>query len=132
MVNCIFCQPQPYVLENDLAAAFFDIRPVSQGHLLIIPKKHYPTFFDVPDADRQAMMTLMAQAKGYLDDRYHPDGYNIGVNVGRDAGQTVMHCHVHLIPRYHGDVPNPRGGIRKMLPNAPEEPHVADEENFMA
>lgn len=130
MTKCIFCEQRPFVLENELAGAFFDIRPVSQGHMLIIPKKHYPTFFDVPQSDRDAMLALMTRAKAYLDDRYQPDGYNIGVNVGPMAGQTVMHCHIHLIPRYRGDVPNPRGGIRKMLPNAPEEPHSEDEENF--
>lgn len=127
MARCIFCQPQPYVLENESAAAFFDIRPVSKGHLLIISKRHYPTFFDVLPDDRDAMLALMDQAKVYLDAKYHPDGYNIGINVGPEAGQTVMHCHIHLIPRYHGDVPDPRGGIRKMLPNAPEKTD-ADEE----
>ncbi|MFC6165484.1 HIT family protein [Lactiplantibacillus dongliensis] len=116
MKACLFCAPRPYVLENDLAAAFFDIHPVSRGHLLIIPKHHYATYFDVPTADQQAMMALLKQAKGYLDARYQPDGYNIGINVGAAAGQTVMHCHLHLIPRYHGDVPDPTGGIRKMLP----------------
>ncbi|MFC6200941.1 HIT family protein [Lactiplantibacillus nangangensis] len=116
MTDCIFCQPQPYVLENELAAAFFDIHPVSRGHLLIIPKHHYATYFDVPAADRQAMAALIDDAKDYLAAHYQPDGYNIGINVGAAAGQTVMHCHVHLIPRYHGDTPHPEGGIRKMLP----------------
>ncbi|MFC6182352.1 HIT family protein [Lactiplantibacillus daowaiensis] len=116
MTTCLFCQRQPYVLENDLAAAFFDIHPVSRGHLLIIPKQHYPTYFDVPAPDLAAMQALLMQAKAYLDQRYHPAGYNLGINVGATAGQTVMHCHVHLIPRYPGDVPDPTGGIRKMLP----------------
>lgn len=116
MKACIFCQPQPYVLENDRAAAFYDIHPVSRGHLLIIPKTHYPTYFDVPAADREAMLALLTEAKALLDSQLQPDGYNIGINVGATAGQTVMHCHIHLIPRYHGDTPDPRGGIRKMLP----------------
>lgn len=118
MSTCLFCQPQPYVLTNDLAAAFLDIHPVSPGHLLIIPKQHYATFFDVPAAERNAMFELVTQAKAWLDERYQPDGYNLGINVGPEAGQTVMHCHIHLIPRYHGDVPDPTGGIRKMLPSA--------------
>jgi len=117
MMDCIFCQQQPYVLENARAAAFFDIKPVSLGHLLIIPKQHYATFFDVPQVDKQAMADLIDLAKTYLDERYRPDGYNIGINVGAAAGQTVMHCHVHLIPRYHGDSPHPEGGIRKLLPS---------------
>lgn len=121
MQDCLFCQPRPYVLENERAAAFFDINPVSLGHLLIIPKQHYATYFEVPAADRAAMADLIETAKTYLDDRYHPDGYNIGINVGAAAGQTVMHCHVHLIPRYHGDTPHPEGGIRKLLP--PEKLH---------
>ncbi|AYJ42733.1 HIT family protein [Lactiplantibacillus pentosus] len=116
-MTCIFCQPQPYVLENDLAAAFYDLHPVSPGHLLIIPKAHYATYFDVPETTRTAMLTLLDQAKVMLDEARHPDGYNIGINVDAAAGQTVMHCHIHLIPRYHGDVPNPAGGIRKMLPH---------------
>ncbi|AGE40188.1 HIT family protein [Lactiplantibacillus plantarum] len=114
---CIFCQPLPYILENDLAAAFFDKKPVSRGHLLIIPKAHYATYFDVPTATRNAMLALLTQAKAYLDAHNHPDGYNIGINVDPAAGQTVMHCHLHLIPRYQGDVPDPAGGIRKMLPD---------------
>ncbi|MGQ2382842.1 HIT family protein [Lactiplantibacillus plantarum] len=114
---CIFCQPLPYILENDLAAAFFDKKPVSPGHLLIIPKAHYTTYFDVPTATRNAMLALLTQAKAYLDAHNHPDGYNIGINVDPAAGQTVMHCHLHLIPRYQGDVPDPAGGIRKMLPD---------------
>jgi len=126
-MTCVFCQPLPLVLENDLAAAFFDKHPVSPGHLLIIPKRHYPTFFDVPTVERDAMFALLETAKGYLDNRYHPDGYNIGINVEPAAGQTVMHCHLHLIPRYQGDVPDPRGGIRKMLPKGVDAPGLNKE-----
>ncbi|BDZ31696.1 HIT family protein [Lactiplantibacillus brownii] len=116
MSDCIFCQPRPYVLENARAAAFFDNHPVSLGHLLIIPKQHYATYFEVPAADRAAMATLLDEAKVYLDGQYQPDGYNIGINVGPAAGQTIMHCHIHLIPRYRGDILHPEGGIRKLLP----------------
>jgi len=126
-MTCVFCQPLPLVLENDLAAAFFDKHPVSRGHLLIIPKRHYPTFFDVPTVERGAMFALLETAKSYLDERYHPDGYNIGINVEPAAGQTVMHCHLHLIPRYQGDVPDPRGGIRKMLPKGVDVPGLNKE-----
>ncbi|WP_082137349.1 HIT family protein [Lactiplantibacillus herbarum] len=126
-MTCVFCEPLPLVLENDLAAAFFDKHPVSPGHLLIIPKRHYPTFFDVPTVERDAMFSLLEQAKSYLDERYHPNGYNIGINVEPAAGQTVMHCHLHLIPRYQGDVPDPRGGIRKMLPKGVDAPGLNKE-----
>ncbi|ERK44550.1 HIT family protein [Levilactobacillus brevis] len=116
--NCIFCQKTAVVLENDLAKAFWDIHPVRKGHLLVVPKQHYATYFDVPPVTRQAMDALVFAAKDLLDTRYAPAGYNIGINSGAAAGQTVMHAHIHVIPRYIGDVRDPRGGIRKMLPHA--------------
>lgn len=116
--NCIFCQKTDIVLENDLAKAFWDLHPVRVGHLLIVPKQHYATYFAVPRATRAAMEDLLDQAKTFLDQKYQPAGYNIGINTGAAAGQTVMHAHIHLIPRYAGDVKDPRGGIRNMLPAA--------------
>lgn len=116
--DCIFCQKTAVVLENDLAKAFWDIHPVRKGHLLVVPKQHYATYFDVPPVTRQAMDALVFAAKDLLDTRYAPAGYNIGINSGVAAGQTVMHVHIHVIPRYTGDVRDPRGGIRKMLPHA--------------
>jgi len=116
--DCIFCQKSDIVLENELAKAFWDIHPVRQGHLLIVPKQHYVTYFDVPAETKQALDALLLMGKALLDERYHPAGYNIGINVNPAAGQTVMHAHIHLIPRYQGDVKDPRGGIRKMIPRA--------------
>ncbi|MFC6289313.1 HIT family protein [Levilactobacillus angrenensis] len=116
--DCVFCQKSEIVLENDLAKAFWDIHPVRRGHLLIVPKQHYATYFDVPATTRQAMDDLTFQAKALLDEKFAPAGYNIGINVDAAAGQTVMHAHIHLIPRYVGDVKDPRGGIRKMIPRA--------------
>ncbi|HIW72360.1 MAG TPA: HIT family protein [Candidatus Levilactobacillus faecigallinarum] len=116
--DCIFCTKDDVLLENDLAKAFWDLHPVRKGHLLVVPKQHYATYFDVPAATRVAMDQLVDQAKAYLDQRYQPAGYNLGINVGAAAGQTVMHAHIHLIPRYTGDVKDPRGGIRKMIPAA--------------
>ncbi|HJE86434.1 HIT family protein [Levilactobacillus brevis] len=116
--DCIFCQKSEIVLENDLAKAFWDIHPVRKGHLLIVPKQHYATYFDVPVATKQALDELMMAGKHLLDERYQPAGYNIGINVNPAGGQTVMHAHIHLIPRYTGDVKDPRGGIRKMIPHA--------------
>lgn len=116
--DCIFCTKDDILLENDLAKAFWDLHPVRKGHLLVVPKQHYATYFDVPAATRVAMDQLVDQAKAYLDQRYQPAGYNLGINVGAAAGQTVMHAHIHLIPRYTGDVKDPRGGIRKMIPAA--------------
>lgn len=116
--DCVFCQKTDLVLENELAKAFWDLHPVRKGHLLIVPKAHYATYFDVPVKTRQAMDDLLFQAKAFLDQTYHPAGYNVGINVNPAGGQTVMHAHVHLIPRYVGDVKDPRGGIRRMIPAA--------------
>ncbi|WP_143461980.1 HIT family protein [Levilactobacillus enshiensis] len=116
--DCIFCQKDELVLENELAKAFWDLHPVREGHLLIVPKQHYTTYFDVPAETRQAMDALTFVAKAFLDKKFHPAGYNIGINVNAAAGQTIQHAHIHLIPRYEGDVKDPRGGIRKMIPRA--------------
>lgn len=116
MPQCIFCNlPKEKVIdENDLAVAFYDAYPVNEGHVLIIPKRHVETYFDATQDEKNAISLLLAKAKEKLDERFHPDGYNIGVNVGAAAGQTIFHLHVHLIPRYAGDVPDPRGGVRKI------------------
>ena len=86
------------------------------GHLLLIPFRHIPTLFEATDEEQAALLALVREAKDLLDDRFRPDGYNIGVNVGTAAGQTVMHLHVHVIPRYAGDMEDPRGGVRGVIP----------------
>ena len=117
-LTCPFCNPSPedIVLENDLCYARYDKYPVSPGHLLLIPFRHIPTLFDATDDEQAALLALVREAKTLLDGRFHPDGYNVGVNVGAAAGQTVMHLHVHVIPRYAGDVEDPRGGVRGAIP----------------
>ncbi|KRL97086.1 diadenosine tetraphosphate (Ap4A) hydrolase [Liquorilactobacillus satsumensis DSM 16230 = JCM 12392] len=116
--DCIFCKKDQneYILENELVAAFWDLNPVSQGHLLFIPKVHRETFFELSDVEILAMKQLLHAGRRMLTKKFNPAGFNIGVNVGEAGGQTVMHCHFHLIPRYIGDDPNPAGGIRKLLP----------------
>lgn len=114
--DCIFCNHRGKVLENDLALAVYDAFPVAPGHMLIIPKRHFPSFFDASEDEREALFELVHDARILLDQRYHPDGYNIGVNVGKAAGQTIMHAHIHLIPRRFGDVTDPRGGVRAVIP----------------
>lgn len=116
---CPFCTlpSDQIVLENDRAKAFFDKYPVQNGHLLVIPKRHVETYFDASEEEMTAIHQLIHRGKEIIDKDYHPDGYNIGVNVGEYGGQTVMHLHVHLIPRYKGDIEDPRGGIRKAIPN---------------
>jgi diadenosine tetraphosphate (Ap4A) HIT family hydrolase len=121
-LNCVFCTipADRIVISNDLAFAIYDGFPVSEGHLLIIPKRHFPDFFDATMEEKQALFEILNQAKQLVNERFHPDGYNIGVNVGETAGQTVMHLHIHLIPRYKGDVENPRGGVRGVIPKRKE------------
>ncbi len=91
--------------------------PVSPGHSLVIPHRHVGSFFELLDAERNDLLTLLDQAKQTLDELHQPDGYNIGINDGVAAGQTVAHLHIHLIPRYQGDLPDPRGGVRWVIPD---------------
>ncbi len=116
MKNCVFCQkPQSEIIcENQLAKAFYDQYPVNQGHVLITPKRHVETFFDASPEELSAINDLIFNVKEILDQKYQPAGYNIGVNVNLAGGQTIFHLHFHVIPRYSGDVENPRGGIRKI------------------
>lgn len=116
MTGCPFCDTADAVLENALAYARFDKYPVTPGHLLLLPRRHVASFFDTTPAEQAALLALAADAKRLLDARHAPHGYNIGINIGEAAGQTVMHVHVHLIPRYRGDVENPRGGVRGVIP----------------
>lgn len=102
--------------ENDLAFALPDGYPVSPGHALVIPKRLVATWFDATRAEQLAMLELVDRVKADLDARLAPDGYNLGLNVGVAAGQTVMHLHLHVIPRYAGDVADPRGGVRHVIP----------------
>ena len=115
---CPFCNPSEdeTVLANDLCYARYDKFPASPGHLLLIPFRHVANLFDATDAELTALLALVREGKAFLDGRFHPDGYNVGVNVGEAAGQTVMHLHVHVIPRYDGDVKDPRGGVRGAIP----------------
>jgi diadenosine tetraphosphate (Ap4A) HIT family hydrolase len=116
MSDCPFCDNAESVLSNTLAYARFDRFPVSPGHLLILTRRHVADLFDASAAEQAALVDLIGAAKALLEERFRPDGYNIGVNVGAPAGQTIMHLHVHLIPRYLGDVENPRGGVRAVIP----------------
>ena len=116
--SCPFCAiPRDQVLiEHPLALAKRDGYPVSKGHTLIIPRRHVASFFETTEEERRAMLKLLDEAKAMLDREHKPDGYNIGINNGSAAGQTVMHLHMHLIPRYAGDRPDPRGGVRWVIP----------------
>ena len=114
---CLFCNPGKKVLENSLAYARFDDYPVSPGHLLIMPFRHMSDYFETTLAEKHAMLELIEAAKLLLDSEHDPDGYNLGINCGAAAGQSVPHVHYHLIPRYQGDMENPRGGVRGVIPD---------------
>ena len=119
-INCPFChlsQHVEIVYETENCIAFYDGYPVSPGHVLIIPKRHVASYFNLSDDERKAMNQMLFTVKQKLDERFHPDGYNIGINVGEHAGQSIFHCHMHLIPRYKGDVQNPKGGVRGVIPS---------------
>jgi diadenosine tetraphosphate (Ap4A) HIT family hydrolase len=116
---CPFCTLDPHriVAEDELAVAYRDGFPVSLGHSVIIPRRHFATLFEATEAEHLALFKMLAQAKGILDRLHQPDGYNIGINHGQAGGQSVPHLHIHLIPRYRGDKEDPRGGVRWVLPD---------------
>lgn len=115
--ECIFCRPQREILaKNELAIAVFDTYPVSPGHSLIVPLRHAATIWDLGADEYDACFSLVRDLKPILEARFKPDAFNVGVNCGEAAGQSVWHAHIHVIPRYKGDNPNPRGGVRNVIP----------------
>jgi diadenosine tetraphosphate (Ap4A) HIT family hydrolase len=112
---CELCAPREVILENALAYVRYDSNSLSRGHVLVIPKRHVASFFDMTTEEQAAVLALLNSAECSIQEQHSPDGYNIGVNIGKAGGQSRMHVHVHLIPRYAGDVPDPRGGIRCVL-----------------
>ncbi len=120
MRPCPFCErvdAGDVTAENALAAAFPDGFPISPGHTLIVPKQHEADFFALSIEEQEAIHALARVEKERLAGRYEPTAFNVGVNVGADAGQTVGHAHMHLIPRYTGDIEDPRGGVRWIIPD---------------
>ncbi|MBT8555879.1 HIT family protein [Polynucleobacter sp. MWH-Creno-3A4] len=118
-LNCPFCTlPKERIfLSNEFGYAIRDGFPVSTGHTLIVPKRHIPSWFETTNEESQGLLKLLSLAKEMLDDELNPDGYNIGINDGPTAGQTVPHLHIHLIPRYQNDQEDPRGGVRWVIPS---------------
>ena len=115
MSGCELCEPAEVVIENDLAYARYEGNSLSRGHVIVVPRRHVADFFDMDGMEQAAVLQLLNRVRVLVQKEHSPDGYNIGVNVGKAAGQTRMHVHLHLIPRYAGDVPDPRGGIRCVL-----------------
>ena len=116
---CPFCQrltDGALVAQNALAAAFLDSYPLNDGHCLIVPRRHEPDFFALTAEEQAAVWALADDVRRNIETARTPDGYNVGLNVGAAAGQTIAHAHVHVIPRYQGDVADPRGGVRWIIP----------------
>ena len=117
---CLFCDSKKSGIahENDLAYASYDSYPVSDHHCLIIPKRHIKDYFDMTNDELIACNDLIQIVKNeILNKDVNVKGFNIGTNAGKIAGQSILHCHIHLIPRREGDVDNPQGGVRSVIPN---------------
>ena len=118
--SCPFCNPdseRELIVESATAYSIYDKFPVNDGHALIIPKKHCADYFELTFREQSACMFMLNRVKHIVSKKFNPDGFNVGMNVNVAAGQTVSHVHIHLIPRYKGDVKNPRGGIRNIIPS---------------
>ena len=115
--GCRFCRPDgdDIVARNALCYARWDRYPVSKGHLLLIPFRHTADYFSLTREEKEAITDLIEECREILEENFHPDGYNIGFNIGKTAGQSIMHCHCHFIPRYKGDTDNPKGGVRRVV-----------------
>lgn len=117
--NCPFCNAEAereLIVESATAYAIFDKFPVNKGHALIIPKKHCSNYFELTFKEQSACMFMVNTVKQIIEKQFNPDGFNVGININEAAGQTVPHVHIHLIPRYKGDVQEPRGGVRGVIP----------------
>ena len=112
-----FLDNRERLFENEIGFVIYDGYPVSKGHCLIIPNRVYPDYFESTPEEIKGLNELIFMTKEFLDKEYKPSGYNIGVNCGEDSGQTVFHLHIHIIPRYKGDVEDPRGGVRGVIPS---------------
>lgn len=115
-MQCPFCHPEKIIQENELAYAIYDKYPVSPGHALIITKRHVAEVFDATREEENALWRLVKAVKNEICEKYDPDGWNIGINCGEASGQTIPHLHIHLIPRYKGDMEEPEGGVRGVIP----------------
>ena len=119
-MDCPFCiriAKSEIIIGNELAVALFDGYPVSPGHSLIVPRRHIADLLDLTQEEQTAIWALVAPVRQNIEEGHSPDGYNIGCNIGTAGGQTVPHAHLHVIPRYSGDVQDPRGGIRWIIPS---------------
>ena len=116
--GCPFCPPPKERIfhEGELVLGLWDGFPVSPGHALLVPRRHVAGWFEASEAERRELTDAIAFARAAIAERHRPDGFNVGMNLGAAAGQTVPHLHLHVIPRYEGDVDDPRGGVRWVVP----------------
>ena len=114
-MDCELCKPTDPLLETERAYVQFERDSLSPGHVIVVPRRHVADFFEMHVSEQEAVSQLLREAHTYITERFSPDGFNVGVNVGKAAGQNRMHVHVHLIPRYAGDVADPNGGVRAVL-----------------
>lgn len=118
MEPCIFCNPKREILvEDSHAIAIFDGHPVARGHALVLPRRHVASIWELEAEEYAACFLLVRAVRALIEARFAPDAFTVGANCGEAAGQTVAHAHIHVIPRYRGDVPNPRGGVRNVVPH---------------
>ena len=115
--NSPFLEKKERLLENEVGFVIYDGYPVSKGHCLIVPHRVYSDYFESTNEEVIGLQKLVLETKKILDEKFQPDGFNVGINSGETGGQTVPHVHIHLIPRYKGDMENPRGGVRGVIPS---------------
>jgi ATP adenylyltransferase len=116
-MGCIFCHlDRPILAETRLSIGFLDSFPVSNGHALVVPRRHVVSLWEMTTEEYTDAFNLVRQVKDVLQKKFEPQGFNVGVNCGEAAGQSVFHAHIHVIPRYTGDVPSSRGGVRNIIP----------------
>ena len=132
IIDCPFCNfgEIEVLYQNEHAIAFRDRFPVSKGHTLIVPKQHVVSLFNLSSEVQQSIWAFVAEIRHHISVELHPDSFNIGINDGWAAGQTVPHAHIHVIPRYKGDVPDPKGGIRWVIPKKADYWHVQEPNHF--
>ncbi|MEM7196646.1 MAG: HIT domain-containing protein [Pseudomonadota bacterium] len=116
--DCRFCRSKSdrVFIRGELGFAAWDRHPANPGHFLVIPYRHVASYFDITDDERDELWRIVSDGKDVAHAEYQPDGYNVGINVGHWAGQSIHHLHIHVIPRYQGDVENPKGGVRGVIP----------------
>ena len=116
-MSCPFCVGVIPYMESDLSYAKYDLFPVSKGHTLVIPRRHFSSYFESTAEEKADLWQLVDDVKNEIQINFSPDGFNVGINVGEAAGQTVLHSHIHIIPRYQSDVTDPTGGVRGVIPS---------------